>query len=610
MCGIVGYVGDKPCKDILLNGLRQLEYRGYDSAGIALLEGGKIVSSKAVGKVEQLVSKTKDLKTAASLGISHTRWATHGGVSVKNAHPHLDCKGNIAVVHNGIIENYAELKKELVTAGHTFHSETDTEVLAHLIEQNYDHELLSSVTESLKKVVGTYGIAVFHKNHPHEMVVARNGSPLVIGVGDGFCMVASDLSALIAHTDKVVYLHDGEVAVLEKDNFTISDLSLNNIHRDITRYEVVHKTTERGDYKHYMLKEIEEQPAVIEDTLRGRLDSEKGEVIFGGLAPLENELRKMKRIIMISCGTSYHAALVGKYMFEEYTNMEVSVEVASEFRYKKINADPSATLIVAISQSGETADTLAAVKEAKKHGFTTLGIVNVVGSTIAREVKAGIYTHAGFEIGVASTKAFTTQLTVLALLTVFMGRLQDMSYPQAGTILKHLEALPDLIRNSLSGQSKALRKIAQKYTSAKNFLYLGRKYHYPVALEGALKLKEISYIHAEGYPAGEMKHGPIAMIEPRFPSIVLAPKDEVYEKTVNAIEEIKARRGKIIAVVSRNDTAITKHADDVVAIDPTLPMLTPILSVIPLQLFAYHLADLLGRDIDKPRNLAKSVTVE
>jgi glucosamine--fructose-6-phosphate aminotransferase (isomerizing) len=610
MCGIVGYVGNKPCTKILLQGLKQLEYRGYDSAGIGILAHNKFVVTKAVGKVDALIQKATQDNTDSTIGIAHTRWATHGGVSLKNTHPHTDCHQDILVVHNGIIENYQSLKEQLKAKKHHFVSETDTEVLAHLIEEHYTGDLLSAVTESVKQIVGTYGIAVLHKNHPHEIIVARNGSPLILGIGDNFSLVASDASAIVEHTDKVVYLHDGEVAQIKKDEYVIVDMHQQNIHRAITTLSVSKESAVLGNYKHFMLKEIEEQPAVMLDTLRGRIDLTKGSVILGGLKNFESKLRTIHKIIMVSCGTSYHAALVGKYMFEETMDMEVTVENASEFRYKKIHADPATTLMIALSQSGETADTIAAVKEAKRKGFLTLGIVNVVGSTIAREVDAGIYTHAGFEIGVASTKAFTTQLAVLALLLVYIGRLKEMSVSEGKAILEELLAIPHKMKWLMEHQKDHIKKIAKKYGGMKNFLYLGRKYNFPIALEGALKLKEVSYIHAEGYPAGEMKHGPIAMIDAQFPSVVIALKDDVYDKTINGIEEIKARKGPMIVVGSKGDKRLEKLVPDMIEVEKTIPILSPLLTVIPLQFLAYYMADFLKRDIDKPRNLAKSVTVE
>jgi len=610
MCGIVGYIGNKPCKHILLNGLKQLEYRGYDSAGIGILAHNKFVVTKAVGKVDALIQKATQDDTDSTIGIAHTRWATHGEVSLKNTHPHTDCHEDIIVVHNGIIENYQSLKEQLQTQKHRFFSDTDTEVLAHLIEEYYTGDLFSAVVESMKHVVGTYGIAVLHKNHPHEIVVARNGSPLLLGIGDHCALVASDASAIVEHTNKVVYIHDGEVAQIKRDEYAIVDMHQQNVHRSITTLPLSKEHAQLGNYKHFMIKEIEEQPSVILDTLRGRIDLEKGSAILGGLKNFESKLRTINKMMIVSCGTSYHAGLVGKYMFEETMDMEVIVENASEFRYKKIHADPATTLILAISQSGETADTIAAVKEAKRKGFLTLGIVNVVGSTIAREVDAGIYTHAGFEIGVASTKAFTTQLAVLALLLVYIGRLKEMSVSEGKAILEELLALPHKMKWFIEHQKDHMKNIAKKYSGMKNFLYLGRKYNFPIALEGALKLKEISYIHAEGYPAGEMKHGPIAMIDERFPSVIIAIKDDVYDKTINGIEEIKARKGPMIVVGSKGDKRLEKLVPDMIEVEKTLPILSPLLTVIPLQLLAYYIADFLKRDIDKPRNLAKSVTVE
>jgi glutamine---fructose-6-phosphate transaminase (isomerizing) len=609
MCGIVGYIGKNKAYPILIEGLKRLEYRGYDSAGISILDAGKMVTVKAVGKVASLEEKVGSREILGMIGIAHTRWATHGKPSENNAHPHSDCKKEIFLVHNGIIENYKELKEKLEKRGHKFTSETDSEVLAHLVEEFHKKETLKeSVRKALISVRGTYGIAVKSKKEPDVLVIARNGSPLLLGIGKDEFIVASDVSAVIRYTDQVIYLNDGEIAEVRKDGFEVSNLKKKKIEKGISKVDWSVEEAEKKGYAHFMLKEIFEQPEAIENAIRGRLIPKEGEAKLGGLRDVGEKLRDLKRLVLVSCGTSYYAALVGKYMLEEYAGIETQVEYASEFRYRKPMLDKR-TAVIAISQSGETADTLAAIREGKNKGSLALGIVNVVGSTIARETDAGVYNHAGPEIGVASTKAFTSQISILALLTLYLGRQRNMSYVMGKRIVDELKKIPKLIGSVLL-QSRDIKKIANKYKKFGNFLYLGRKYNFPIALEGALKIKEIAYVHAEGYPSGEMKHGPIALIDKNFPSVILAPKDSVYEKSISGIQEIKARGGRVIAIATKGDKSIEKLADDVIYIPKTLEMLTPLVSVVPLQLLAYYFAVGRGLDVDKPRNLAKSVTVE
>ncbi|OGZ02968.1 MAG: glutamine--fructose-6-phosphate aminotransferase [Candidatus Liptonbacteria bacterium RIFCSPLOWO2_12_FULL_60_15] len=621
MCGIVGYIGKQRALPILLDGIKALEYRGYDSAGLAIVDslpagrqGTEVYAEKAVGRVSNLEEKARNAETQGALGIVHSRWATHGGVTELNAHPHTDCKGDIWLVHNGIIENYKEIKSRLAAKGHLFASETDTEVLVHLIEDklNTAHGgaavLEDGVREALNEVRGTYGIAVIDRREPKKLVAARNFSPLLIGVGNGEYFVASDASPVIRHTRDVVYLNDGEMAVLMPDRYRIMTLDQKDVVRKAHVIEWSVEEAQKGGHPHFMLKEIMEQPEAIQNSLRGRLLVSEGNAKLGGLAEVAERLRGVKRLLIAACGTAHLAGRVGEYMLEEYAGIPVEVDIASEFRYRKPVFREGDALLV-ISQSGETADTLAALREAKQKGVMTLGIVNAVGSTIARETDAGIYQHIGPEIGVASTKAFTSQVSILVLLTLFLGRQRELSVVMGKRIAEELQAIPALIGEVLATRD-AIRAVADKYRERNNFLYLGRKYNYPVAMEGALKIKEISYVHAEGCSAGEMKHGPIAMIDDSFPSIVIAPKDSVYEKNVSNIQEVKARGGPVIAVATRGDSEIAELADDVLTIPKTLEMLTPILAAIPLQLFAYEFGVARGLDVDKPRNLAKSVTVE
>lgn len=609
MCGIVGYIGNKNAVSVGLDGLKRLEYRGYDSAGLtALTKQGRLFYNKLAGRVADLENKIKPQKGNFNLAILHTRWATHGKPITKNAHPHCDCKKEIFVVHNGIIENYKPLRENLEKEGHKFRSDTDTEILAHLIEKFSSYKLEEAVRQALKLVKGTYGIAVISKNEPQKIVVAKNSSPLLVGIGEKEYIVASDAAAIVNYTKEVTYLKDREIGVITSQEFRILTLDNQPVKKEITELEWDLEKTQKEGYKHFMLKEIFEQPNAVKDAIRGRLIRKEGLAKLGGLDDVKQKLEKIKKIIIVACGTSYYAGLIGEYMIEEYAGIPVEVEYASEFRYRKPVLDKQ-TAVIAISQSGETADTLAAVQEAKRKGALTLGIVNVVGSTIARETDAGVYNHAGPEIGVASTKAFVSQLSILTLFTLFLGRQRQMSLIMGKRIAEELSRIPNLINKILDDNQK-IRKIARHYYKFNNFLYLGRKYNYPTALEGALKLKEISYIHAEGYGAGEMKHGPIALIDKNFPSLAITPSDSVYEKMISNIEEIKARKGPVIAIGTRGNKGLEKFVNDLVYIPKTLEILTPLLAVIPLQLLAYYIGVLRGCDVDKPRNLAKSVTVE
>ncbi len=607
MCGIVGYIGHQTAREVLIEGLKRLEYRGYDSSGIAILNHEPYLA-RAVGKVAILEQLVWAEKPEGVVGIAHTRWATHGKPTELNAHPHRDCTGQLFLVHNGIIENYAALKERLREQGHTFSSETDTETLAHLIEAGYQGNLEAAVRKALQQVQGTFGIAVIHARHPDEIVVARRGSPIVLGIGKDEAFAASDVSALAQHTDQVVYLEDNEVGRIERGKFSITTLENRSVTRGTTALEIGPEAADRGKFPHYMLKEIFEQPEAVENALRGRVNHSEGVAKLGGLESVLDGLQKARHLIIISCGTSYYAGLFARYVFEALTDLTVETELASEFRYRKLNLRQN-TVVLAISQSGETADTLAALREARRKGALVLGLVNVVGSSIARETHAGVYSHAGIEVGVASTKSFTSQLTILTLMALLIGRSRDLSYEEGNTILRGLEMIPDQMREILK-QSDPINELAHKYSQAEHFLYIGRKYQYPIALEGALKLKEIAYIHAEGYAAGEMKHGPIALIDPAFPTMALAPEDGSYEKVTSNIQEIRAREGRVIAVTSHGNDKLGNLVDDVIEIPHTHEILAPLLTVLPLQLFAYHCAVLRGCDVDKPRNLAKSVTVE
>ena len=612
MCGIAGYIGKNQASDFLLDALKRLEYRGYDSAGIAVLdENGKVKCVKTAGRINLLEEKLKKEKLNGSVGIAHTRWATHGHPSESNAHPHSDCKENIFVVHNGIIENYKILKEKLIKAGHKFRSETDTEVISHLIEAHFEGNLEEAVLKALKHIEGAYAISVISKNDPEKIIVAKKSSPLIIGIGKDEYFIASDPSAVAGYTDRVIYLDDEELGIITKDNCKIlSIIDKNEIHKDHCEIDLDVSEIQKDGYDHFMLKEIFEAPEVIKNSTRGRIISEEGLVKLGGLDVLDqNKLREINRIIIIACGTASYAGMVGEYMLEEYAGIPVEVEFGSEFRYRKpiIN---SKTAVIVVSQSGETADTLASLAEAKRKGALTLGIVNTVGSTIARKTEAGVYNHAGPEISVASTKAFLSQMIVLSLMTIYFGRTRDMSFIMGKRITEEIKKIPSLLEKVL-GNDEQIKNLAKKYSGYKNFLYLGRKYNYPIAKEGALKLKEVAYhIHAEGYAGGEMKHGPIAMIDENFPCLFIIPSDSVYEKMWSNMEEVKARKGKIIAIATEGNKDIKDLADDVIYIPKTLEMLTPILSAIPLHLFAAYMGIELGCDIDKPRNLAKSVTVE
>ncbi|MFA3782008.1 glutamine--fructose-6-phosphate transaminase (isomerizing) [Melioribacteraceae bacterium 4301-Me] len=610
MCGIVGYIGPKNCVPILIEGLKRLEYRGYDSAGIALIYNDSSEVIKTKGKVDELEKMISNKNLIANLGIGHTRWATHGEPSMINAHPHFNKEKNLFLIHNGIIENYSTLKKILEKEGYKFISETDTEVLVNLIDRylKRKNNLSTAIRYALNEVEGTYGIAVIYKNEPDKIVVARKGSPLVLGIGEKENFVASDVNALITYTSQVVYLEDDEIAEVYSNRFVAKNISDKEIIKEIHEVDIAIDEISKGGYAHYMLKEIMEQPESIFNSMRGRLLIDEGTAKLGGLHGFEDRIANSERIIISACGTSWHAGLVGEYMLEQYTGIPVEVEYASEFRYRHPIINSNDTLIF-ISQSGETADTLAALREAKRKGALCLGICNVVGSSIARESDAGVYIHAGPEIGVASTKAFTSQLVVLSLITLLIARKKQLSIIDGKRLINEIQKLPEYAKKILE-LNKDIGKIADKYFNATNFLYLGRGYNFPVALEGALKLKEISYIHAEGYPAAEMKHGPIALIDDNMPVVFIATKDAVYDKVISNIEEVKARKGKIIAVASEDDNQIGKLVDHVIKIPKTVDMLTPILSVIPLQLIAYHIAVKKGLNVDQPRNLAKSVTVE
>jgi glucosamine--fructose-6-phosphate aminotransferase (isomerizing) len=608
MCGIVCYVGQREAKPILLEGLKCLEYRGYDSAGLAVQDGNQIECYRAVGKIAELEAKIGELEIRGNCGIGHTRWATHGEPSEINAHPHRDQAENVFVIHNGIVENFYTLKKKLQKAGVVFSSETDTEVLAHLISLNFDGSLKDAVIKTMAQVEGTFGIAVIHRYAPGEIVVARRGSPLIIGVGEDGNFAASDVAAMVRYTNKVVHLNDNELATLTNSNFSIYTAQAATVTRATETVEWQPQDAELNGFPHFMLKEIYEQPETIQNAMRGRLEPGEGVPKLGGIMPVWEQLKECKHLVVVACGTSYYAGCAGKYIFERLTEVDMEVEIASEFRYRKLNFPPN-TFIIALSQSGETADTLAAIREARRKGGRLLGIVNVVGSSISRETEAGVYNHAGPEIGVASTKIFISQLTILTLLALLLGRHQKLSLTEGVEAIRALSELPDAVRKVLS-QDNHIQAIAEKYYGCTNWLFLGRKYQYPIALEGALKLKEISYIHAEGYAAGEMKHGPIALINPGMPTVAIVPRDSMYEKMISNIQEIKSRRGPVIAIATEGDPKIKEMADDVIEIPQTLEYLYPILTVVPCQLLAYYCARFLNRDIDKPRNLAKSVTVE
>ncbi len=599
MCGIIGYIGQKQTTPILIDGLKKLEYRGYDSAGICVLDKGSLKVIKKKGKIAELDSELKEHNLSGTIGIAHTRWATHGEPNEKNAHPHLDCSGQIAIVHNGIIENHHGLRQLLVKEGHSIVSDTDSEIVAHLIEKFYNGDLAKATVQALQLIDGAYGLAVMCQAEK-KIIVARRGSPLIIGIGDKEMFVASDVPAILAHTKKIIYLSDDELAIITEDNYTIKNLEGKKIDKEIHEIKWSVAELEKKGFKHFMLKEIFEQPEAIANTLRGRINDKEIKL------SINFDITKIKRIVITACGTSWHSALIGKYLLEDLALMPTEVDYASEFRYRNPILGPDDLMIV-ISQSGETADTLAALREAKGKGAKTLGIVNVVGSTITREVDSGIYLHVGPEIGVASTKAFSSQVVALLLLAFYIRQEKGLAIDKK--IIKELNNLPEKIKEALS-QAEAVKVIAEKFKSSKNFLYLGRGINFPVALEGALKLKEISYIHAEGYPAAEIKHGPIALIDANMPVVFLATKNNLSPKIISNMAEVKARSGIIIAVVNEPDKEIKKLADYIIEVSITSPELSPVVNVIPLQLLAYYIADMKGLDVDKPRNLAKSVTVE
>ena len=615
MCGIVAYIGPSDALPVLLDGLRRLEYRGYDSAGLALLNPGGIEVRKAVGRIANLATEIEKFPIRGQAGISHTRWATHGAVTRDNAHPHADQSGKLHLVHNGVIENYQTLREQLQERGHIFHSQTDTEVLAHLVGEAFDRStsrdgaaLIEAVRQALRQVIGTYGISVIHAEVPGLIVGARRGSPLVLGIGKHEHFLASDVSAIVAHTREVVYLNDYEIVAIQAEGFEISTVSGTGADFQVSKVEFTAESVDKGKYPHYMLKEIHEQPNSVRDAMRGRLSIEEATAKLGGLNMSNAELRAVDRVILTGCGTALHSALVGEYLIESLSHIPVECEFASEFRYRNIPLDRD-TLVFVMSQSGETADTLAALRESQRKGHRTLGICNNVASTIARESDGGVYMHAGPEIGVAATKSFTSQLTIFALLGLLLGRIRHLSHSDGRDIIAEMEKLPDLVARTLELETQ-VAAIAKKYARANNFLFMGRQAHYPVALEGALKLKEISYISASGYPSAELKHGVIALVTEETPSVFIAPQDAVFEKNLSNIEEVKARKGPVIAIGTEGDTSLRKVCDEVILIPDAPVYLSPILSVIPLQMLAYHIANELGCDVDKPRNLAKSVTVE
>ena len=615
MCGIVAYIGRSNALPVLMDGLRRLEYRGYDSAGVAIFENGQIHLRKSVGRIANLAEEIEKNPVSGSIGISHTRWATHGAVTRENAHPHTDKSGRLHLVHNGVIENYQNLRDQLIERGHVFHSQTDTEVLAHLVGEAFDRApsrteaaLVEAVRQALRQVIGTYGISVVHADVHGVIIGARRGSPLVLGIGKNEHFLASDVSAIVAHTRDVVYLNDYEIIALQAEGFEITTVSGNGADYQVSKVEYSADSVDKGHYPHYMLKEIHEQPNSVRDALRGRLCLEEATAKLGGLNMSNADLRSVDRIVLVGCGTAFHAALAGEYLIESLAHIPVECEFASEFRYRNIPLDRD-TLVFVVSQSGETADTLAALRESQRKGHRTLGICNNVASTIARESDGGVYMHAGPEIGVAATKSFTSQLTIFALLGLLLGRIRHLSHSEGLEIIAAMEKLPDLVARTLQLDAQ-IAAIAKKYAHSKSFLFMGRQAQYPIALEGALKLKEISYISSSGYPSAELKHGVIALITEEAPSIFIAPRDAVFEKNISNIEEVKARKGPVIAIGTEGDTALAKICDDVILIPDCPHYLTPILSVIPLQLLSYHIAVELGCDVDKPRNLAKSVTVE
>jgi len=599
----------------LINGLKRLEYRGYDSAGFSVItrngKGSKNLTVKTRGRVSLLEEKQSGLEIDATFGIAHTRWATHGKPSQVNAHPQTDCTNKISVVHNGIIENYQDLKKELLEKGHVFKSETDTEVIAHLIEDNFDESepnLEEAVLAATEQLSGTFGIAVVHADVDHQVIIVKRGSPIIIGIGENEYFAASDSNALAPYTNKMIYLSDDEVAVLNSGDYHIKNLKNEDLDKKIEILEAQDYKVDKKGFEHYMMKEIFEQPESIRNAYRGRIIEGEGVSKLGGLEPVLDRIKNTKKLVIVSCGTSYYAGLLGRYIFEHLTELNIEVELASEFRYRRLKLNEDVA-VLALSQSGETADTLAAIKEAKRKGALILGIVNTVGTSIAQITDAGVYNHAGPEIGVASTKIYTSQLVIQTLIALFIGRYQGLSFIEGSEIITAITRLPDQVKEILEGADR-IKDIAHKYSKYRDFLYIGRLFNYPTALEGALKLKEISYIHAEGYAAGEMKHGPISLIDKNFPTVAIAPEDLTLDKMISNMQEIKARKGKILSVTNGNVPKVSGISDDVIIVPRTIPILQPVLNIIPLQLFAYYIAKEKGRDIDKPRNLAKSVTVE
>ncbi len=608
MCGIVGYIGKKLAKTVLIEGLKRLEYRGYDSAGIAIIKDNQLIVEKVKGRIKNLESRLDERFSGANIGIAHTRWATHGEPNEINAHPHTDASGKIAVVHNGIIENFSAIKKYLEEQGIKFESETDSEVIAKLIGHFHKGNLEEAVRSALKEVQGTYGIAVISADEPDKIVGARKGSPLILGVGDGEYIIASDAAAIIEHTNQVIYLSDGEMVVVSPESFRTTTLEDTPVTKEIQQIEWELEQIELDGYEHFMLKEISEQPESLRMCMRGRVNPEEGIIKLGGIANYTRELARARRFIFTACGTAWHAGLIGEYLFEDIARIPAETEYASEFRYRNPIIEEG-TIVCAISQSGETADTLAALREAREKGALAIGIVNVVGSTIARETDAGVYLHVGPEIGVASTKAFTGQIAVLAMLAAYLGRRKHLSQQNYQTFINELAKIPEKMEKTLE-QTTEIRKVAEELADKENWLYLGRGYNYPIALEGALKIKEISYVHAEGMPAAEMKHGPIALVNPDMPAVFVATRSSQYEKIIGNIEEVKARGGIIIAVITEGDTELPKKCDFTFTVPETIEPLEPLLTIIPLQLLAYHVAVIRGCNVDKPRNLAKSVTVE
>ncbi|MCX8028433.1 MAG: glutamine--fructose-6-phosphate transaminase (isomerizing) [Brevinematales bacterium] len=614
MCGIVGYVGDKSNPvEVVIEGLKQLEYRGYDSAGLCFIRDSKYELYKEVGRISNLEEKLKniDISNIKPLSIGHTRWATHGGVTVPNAHPHISNNGKVVLVHNGIIENYTLLKEMLIKKGYRFYSQTDTEVIVNLIEEHMKegNSFEDAVILAVSELNGTFGLVVSYIDETDKIIAVRKGSPIVIGIGDNESIVASDINAIVKHTRNVIYLDDGEIAIIKKDSIITKNFTGKDIKKDIFVIDWEVEQLNKKGYPHYMLKEIFEQPTAIENCIRGRLLEDDGSVKLGGISKIEGIVHKIRKFVFIGCGTAYHAGLVGKYLMENIGGTISEVDYASEFRYRNPIVGPR-DIVVAITQSGETMDTLEALKEAKRKGAIVMGVVNVVGSTIAREAGTGIYIHSGPEIGVASTKAFTNMLVALTMISVLVGRKKRLSIFEGKEIVSGLKKLPELVEYTLNTSDKITKELAQEFYKSRNFLYLGRHYNYPIALEGALKLKEISYIHAEGYPAAEMKHGPIALIDENMPVVVIATKGSLYEKIISNIQEIKARNGKVIAIVNENDNEVSKITDYIIPVPYVIEPLSPIINVIPLQLFAYYVATTKGLDVDKPRNLAKSVTVE